>query len=271
MSVDEDNLTRAGAEQRDRLQALYRLALELTELREVQHVLDVALRQCLTLTASQFGFIGLTGKDGSGMDVVAIQGYEVSKRFYGQFHLLMPLRSRMLARAALDNRPTRSHDAMSEPSRVGQPRGHPPVHAFLGAPLRRRGLPMGMIGLANRAGGYAEEHEHLLVTYAAQVAIAIHNAQLYDELKATKDELEHVMLGQFATLRRAQMQQDLGLSDEDIQVLALVADGASNDDIGATLNWSLPTVKRSLHDIFAKLGARSRARAAAEAVRRGLI
>src|SRR5438270_11171579 len=80
VSVDEDNLTRAGAEQRDRLQALYRLALELTELREVQHVLDVALRQCLTLTASQFGFIGLTGKDGSGMDVVAIQGYEVSKR-----------------------------------------------------------------------------------------------------------------------------------------------------------------------------------------------
>ena len=107
--------------------------------------------------------------------------------------------------------------------------------------------------------------------YAAQVAIAIYNAQLYDELKATKDELEQVMLGQFATLRRAQMQQDLGLSDEDLQVLALVADGASNDDIGATLNWSPPTVKRRLHDIFAKLGARCRARAAAEAVRRGLI
>ena len=75
--------------------------------------------------------------------------------------------------------------------------------------------------------GYAEEHEHLLVTYAAQVAIAIHNAQLYDELKATKDELEHVMLGQFATLRRAQMQQDLGLSDEDIQVLATDGSGCA--------------------------------------------
>ena len=36
MSVDEDNLTRAGAEQRDRLRALYQLALELTELRDLQ-------------------------------------------------------------------------------------------------------------------------------------------------------------------------------------------------------------------------------------------
>lgn len=47
-----------------------------------------------------------------------------------------------------------------------------------------------MIGVANRAGAYDDEHEHLLLTYAAQVAIAIRNAQLYAEIKSAKDELE---------------------------------------------------------------------------------
>jgi DNA-binding NarL/FixJ family response regulator len=145
------------------------------------------------------------------------------------------------------------------------------VHAFLGVPLRRRSLPMGMIGLANRAGGYAQEHEHLLVTYAAQVAIAIYNSQLYDQLKAAKDELERVMVGQFATLKRTQMQNDSGFSNDDIEVLSLVVAGASNAEISAALNWSLPSVKRKLHRISVRLGARSRAQAAAEAVRRGLI
>src|SRR5581483_6261427 len=86
--------------------------------------------------------------------------------------------------------PVRSDDAANDPARTGQPGGHPPVRAFLGAPLRLRGEPIGMIGVANRAGAYDDEHEHLLLTYAAQVAIAIRNAQLYEEIKSAKDELE---------------------------------------------------------------------------------
>ena len=49
-------------------------------------------------------------------------------------------------------------------------------------PLRLRGRPIGMIGVANRASAYQIEHEHLLLAYAAQVAIAIRNAQLYEAL-----------------------------------------------------------------------------------------
>jgi len=271
VSFDGDNPARRADESHERLQALYQLAIETSELRDLQQVLDLALRQCLALTGSQFGFIGLNAADSDAMDVVAVQGFEVSKRFYEQFHLLMPLRPRLLAHAALDNRPVRSLDAMSEENRVGQPRGHPPVHEFLGVPLRRRGLPMGMIGVANRAGAYLEEHEHLLLTYAAQVAIAIHNAHLYDELKAAKEELERVMLGQFTALRSAQVKEDVSLSDSDLQVLALVAAGASNADVSAALHWSLPSVKRKLHRICTQLGARSRAQATAEAVRRGVI
>jgi len=183
MGADADNPTVKAEIQGERLQALYLMAIEVADLRDLQQVLDVALRHCLELTGSQFGFIGLNTIDGQGMDVVALQGYQASPRFYQQFHLLMPLRPPLLASAALHNRPVRSPDAKHDSRRVGQPRGHPRARAFLGVPLRLRGTPIGMIGVANRPGDYDEEHEHLLTMYASQVAIAVHNAQLYTQVR----------------------------------------------------------------------------------------
>jgi two-component system sensor histidine kinase DegS len=48
-----------------------------------------------------------------------------------------------------------------------------------------------MIGVANRPFPYDDEHEQLLMTYAAQVAIVIRNAQLYEQLKSANEKLEH--------------------------------------------------------------------------------
>jgi signal transduction histidine kinase len=189
MTLSSEALYLQAEERREQLQALYELALEITELHDLQQVLDTALRYCLELTGSQFGFIGLNTADNTAMDVVAIHGFQASERFYERFHLI-PLRPNIFARVVLENQPVRSADATTDPSRIGQPKGHPPVKAFLGVPLRSRGIPMGMIGVANRPDAYTEAHEHLLMTYAAQVAIAIRNAQLYKELKATKADLE---------------------------------------------------------------------------------
>ena len=177
----------AGA--KDQLASLYALSVELSTVRDLQTVLDVALQHCLDLTASQFGFIGLTSDDGRSLDIVAIQGFHPAAHFYHQFHVI-PLRPNVFARAVLENRPIRSQDAMTDPGRVGQPHGHPPTHSFLGVPLRTHESPIGMIGVANRATPYEDNHESLLMTYAGQVAIAITNARLNDALAAAKAELE---------------------------------------------------------------------------------
>ena len=204
MTLSSEILYLQAEERREQLQALYQLALEITELHDLQQVLDTALRYCLELTDSQFGFIGLNTDDGAAMDVVAIQGFQAGARFYEHFHLI-PLRPSIFARVVLENRPVRSDDATTDPARIGQPRGHPPVQAFLGVPLRSRGVPMGMIGVANRPDAYTDEHEQLLMTYAAQVAIAIRNAQLYEELKAAKADLEQKV---------AERTEELGLAKE---------------------------------------------------------
>ncbi len=202
MTVSQEQLYLQAEERREQLQALYQLSLEIAELQDLQQVLDTALRHCLELTGSQFGFIGLNTTDSTAMDVVAIQGFRASSRFYEHFHLI-PLRPSIFARVVLENRPVRSADAMMDPTRIGQPRGHPPVRAFLGVPLRSRGQPMGMIGVANRPDAYTDEHEQLLMTYASQVAIAIRNAQLYEELKAAKADLERKVAERTEELGRA--------------------------------------------------------------------
>lgn len=165
------------------------MAVELSLLRSLESVLDTALIHCLELTDSQFGFIGLNAPNGRALDVVAIHGFNPSNTFYEHNHLV-PLRPNLFARAVLENRAVRSQDAASDPQRVGQPKGHPPVGTFLGVPLRIRNKPIGMIGLANRPDPYNDDHEQLLMTYAAQVAIVIRNTQLYEQLTATNEALE---------------------------------------------------------------------------------
>ncbi|WP_046469129.1 response regulator [Allosalinactinospora lopnorensis] len=62
-----------------------------------------------------------------------------------------------------------------------------------------------------------------------------------------------------------------GLSDRELEVLQMVADGMSNRAAAARLFISEASIKTHLQHIYDKLGARDRAAAVAEAYRRGLL
>jgi DNA-binding NarL/FixJ family response regulator len=62
-----------------------------------------------------------------------------------------------------------------------------------------------------------------------------------------------------------------GLSDREIEVLQLLADGMSNKEIAAKLYISTQTVKTHIAHIFDKLGVSDRTEAVAAALRRGLV
>ena len=61
------------------------------------------------------------------------------------------------------------------------------------------------------------------------------------------------------------------LSPRELEVLALVADGFSNKEIGERLFVTEQTVKFHLANVFRKLGARNRTEAARSAMHKGLI
>lgn len=67
------------------------------------------------------------------------------------------------------------------------------------------------------------------------------------------------------------VREKLELDEDEQQILYLLADGASNAQIGKRLFMSNTSVKRKLRKIFIKLNVQTRAQAAAEAVRRGLV
>lgn len=109
-------------------------------------------------------------------------------------------------------------------------------------------------------------------------------------LKSTSDEtlveaIRHVQQGkhivapslmdpvlkQFQTLTQVRAQEETGLSKQDLKVLALIAQGATNEEIAKETHWSERTVKREIEQIMTKLGARNRAQAVAEAIKRGLL
>jgi DNA-binding NarL/FixJ family response regulator len=57
----------------------------------------------------------------------------------------------------------------------------------------------------------------------------------------------------------------------EVDVLRLLADGASTRDIAERMNYSERTVKNIVHDLLVKLRGRTRAQAVAVAARRGVI
>jgi DNA-binding NarL/FixJ family response regulator len=63
----------------------------------------------------------------------------------------------------------------------------------------------------------------------------------------------------------------LGLSEREREVLDLIAEGATNPQIGARLFLSPHTVKEHTSALYRKLGVRNRAEAVQQAQRRGLL
>jgi PAS domain S-box-containing protein len=61
------------------------------------------------------------------------------------------------------------------------------------------------------------------------------------------------------------------LTKRETEVITLVADGNSANDIGAELHLSPATIKTHLASVYHKLGVRDRAAAVATALRRGII
>jgi signal transduction histidine kinase len=81
-----------------------------------------------------------------------------------------------------DPRPLRLADIAAHPASSGFPGGHPPMHGFLGVPVRIRDEVFGNLYLTNKRGGgdFTEDDEAVLVALGAAAAVAVENSRLYE-------------------------------------------------------------------------------------------
>lgn len=79
------------------------------------------------------------------------------------------------------------------------------------------------------------------------------------------------LVAHYSELAREKVLLESGFDQSELNILKLLAEGATNKEIALRLHWSEISVKRKLQNIFEKLEVGDRTHAAVEAIRRGLI
>ncbi|HYO59417.1 ATP-binding protein [Archangium sp.] len=205
------------------LQALTEAQLEFIRGSNAHHLFDKLLTVLLDLTESEYGFIGEVLRDPQGAPYVRchaitnIAWTDELREAYGQsaeqgmefrnLHTLFGI-------ALTTGEPVVTNEPGADPRAGGLPPGHPPLNAFLGLPFKSGDELVGMVGIANRPGGYDPELIEFLQPFLATCCNIIlgwrnekqrHGTeellrQREEELQRHRDQLEELVQSRTETL-----------------------------------------------------------------------
>ncbi|WP_436778345.1 GAF domain-containing protein [Yinghuangia sp. YIM S09857] len=166
---------------RDRVHTLLEAVLAVGSDLDLETVLRRIVESAIALVDAQYGALGVIGDEERlarflpvGMDAETIAKI-------GPF----PSGRGILGLVIRDPHPIRLHEISEHADSYGFPANHPPMHTFLGVPIRIRDEVFGNLYLTEKRGGadFDEDDEAVLRTLAAAAGVAIDNARLYDQAK----------------------------------------------------------------------------------------
>lgn len=199
--VDISDRKRAEAELKfstDLLAAVSRQQQIFIESQDPQQTFDRMLQDLLALTNSAYGFVGEVLYDHENTPylkthaITNIAWNDETREFYArnaprglEFRNLHTLFGHTMrtAETVISNQPG------SDPRAGGLPEGHPVMNCYLGLPLLHAGVMVGMVGIANRPGGYDQllaDKLQPLLTAAAQIIV---NLRIANDRRQAADEL----------------------------------------------------------------------------------
>ncbi|MBI2000629.1 MAG: GAF domain-containing protein, partial [candidate division NC10 bacterium] len=175
---------RAVGRGREQLAALVEAGMTLTAERSPESVLQRIVEVACRLLDARYGALGiLDGQGGLGQFITTGISEEVKARIGP-----LPVGKGILGVLVREAKPLRLPDLTQDPRGHGFPPNHPPMHSFLGVPIISKGRLFGNLYLTEKQGAeeFSKEDEKLAVTLAAQAAIAIENASLYEEVQRSE-------------------------------------------------------------------------------------
>jgi signal transduction histidine kinase len=154
-----------------------------------------------------------------------------------------------------DAQALRLDDLTRDPRSVGFPPNHPPMRSFLGVPIMLRGTAYGNLYLTEKEGGFTAEDQDLVTLLAAQAAVAVENARLYESATRWSRQLESLNEIGYALIGELELGKLLALVAKSLRellaarmvVIALPTpddemrvEAAAGDGTEELVGWSFP-------------------------------
>lgn len=185
---------------RERLRALLDAVVSIGSDLELRSTLARIVEAACALVGARYGALGVIGPDRRLVEFIT-HGLDAETRArIGD----LPHGRGVLGLLIDEPRPVRMPDITTHPRSYGFPANHPPMHSFLGVPLRIRDQVFGNLYLAEKQGAaeFTDDDEEIVVALAAAAGVAIENARLYEVAHrrerwlAATAEITTVLLGE---------------------------------------------------------------------------
>ena len=173
----------------DRLRVLVETGIAINSELSLDGVLERIVEAAARVTDARYAALGVIDQSGTGLERFVTHGMtdELEKQIGD-----LPHGRGILGVLIRDARNLRLHDLSEHPRSVGFPPQHPPMHTFLGVPILLRGVAYGNLYLTEKEGegDFTDEDEELVSLLAAQAAVAVENARLYESATTWSQQLE---------------------------------------------------------------------------------
>ena len=185
---------------RERLRALLDAVVVIGGDLDLRTVLQRIVAAACELAGARYAALGVVGSDRQLSDFITHGIGEDLHAAIGE----LPHGRGVLGLLITNPSAVRMPDITEHPRSYGFPPNHPPMHSFLGAPIRIRDQVFGNLYLAEKQGAaeFTEDDEEIVVALAAAAGVAIDNARLFalatrrEHWLAAAAEITAALLGQ---------------------------------------------------------------------------
>ncbi|MFI9511018.1 GAF domain-containing sensor histidine kinase [Nocardia sp. NPDC052566] len=173
---------------RDRMDGLVEAMLTVTSGLDLDDTLHAIVRTATNLVDARYGALAVLGHDKQVIQFIDEGFDDAIRERIGR----LPAGHGVLGLVFTQTKPLRLDDLTKHPVSVGIPPHHPPMHSFLGVPVRIRDEVFGSLYLTEKAGGapFTENDDVLVQALAAAAGIAVDNARLYESARTRQAWIE---------------------------------------------------------------------------------